>query len=583
MVFTNLVGLSVLFASLTASSKENFASEERIWSVCSENGSCSCGPDLYSVIQCTENSEFIKIQNCYCMFYDEQLNMSLLGTCQFSCNNYLMPGFFYYIERYAVANGSLFNIATCSNTTTVIETYREGRFCGQCRSGYGLAAYSYQYTVCIECTDYSYKSWIKYFSIALLPLTLFVFLVIILKINVPSSHLNGAIFTMQCITFPAMMRLYNELLHDVSYQVAGLKAIYVISGIFNLDFLRDIYTPFCLHPNLNIIHVIFLDYLIALYPYLLIILTYILIRMYNRNYFVIVQAWRPFKWCLKRYNREWDVGASLVQTFASLILLSSVKILGVMLDVLTPTRAYATNGSYHYYLYYDANIEYFHGQHLYNALLSITFSFVFVILPFLLLIVYPCRCFQRILNLLHLRCPALHIFMDAFQGCYKIEPYDLRYFSAFHLLLRFLLLLLIAILRTPFLFPAAACLMLAASMIFALFRPYRNDFHNVLDVIAMMLLALFFIAVTASILAYNLDGYWGTTGFALAVGAVIASFLYALANLSCNNLRKFISALQLRYRKQVRTSTAFARSIESFDQPRGCNERSTLIITPAQE
>ena len=191
----------------TSSNKEFSVLDQRIWSVCSKNGSCSCGPDIFDAIVCTEDQAVINIQDCYCMFYDKENRVPYIGTCFFSCFNRLplsnphqKP--FYSVEHYSVENASLFNEAICSNVTTLINTNREGRFCGRCKSEFGLAVYSYHYTACIKCTDYSYKNWIKYFAVALLPLTLFIFLVIILKINVPSSHLNGTIFMMQCLTSP---------------------------------------------------------------------------------------------------------------------------------------------------------------------------------------------------------------------------------------------------------------------------------------------------------------------------------------------------------------------------------------------
>ena len=118
---------------------------------------------------------------------------------------------------------------------------------------------------------------------------------------------------------------------------------------------------------------------------------------------VLLQCWLPQvggSHHLKCCNRQWDVGATLIQTFASLIVLSSVEILGVTFDILTPTKAYSINGTYRYFFYYDANIEYLRGQHLYYALLAILLSCVCVIFPFLLLILYPCKCFQKILNFL---------------------------------------------------------------------------------------------------------------------------------------------------------------------------------------
>ncbi len=577
MIVYALVWLSCSVQSF--SSEEVYVSDRRIWSVCYNNGSCSCGPNIRNAVMCTEGEEFIKIHNCYCIFYDQEKNTSFLGTCMSSCYNQLgtHPNFLYYsVDHYSIANARRFNAEIC-NATTHVQINREGRFCGKCSNQFGLAAYSYHYIQCIECKNYGYKNWIKYFAVALLPLTLFILLVILLKVYVPSSHLNGIIFMMQCLTSPILMRSYDAILQtqaDHKYQTTGAKISFTIFGMFNLDFFRDIYTYFCLHPELNILAVASLDYIIALYPFLLILMTYILIKLYDRNCTLIVLMWKPFKWCFKHYNTQWDVGASLVQTFASLILLSSVKILGVMFDILTPTRAYTTNGSYHFYLYYDANIDYLHGQHLFYALISLFFSFIFVVLPFFLLILYPCRCFQRILNLLRWRCQALHIFMDAFQGSYRIEPYDLRYFSAFHLLFRFLLLLTLTLTQTMFAFPAAACLMLTAAIIFAFFRPYKNNFHNMLDVISMMLLALFFISYTASLFANSLDQYWSDTGLAFIVGTIFVSFLYCIIILLFKTIKNILQSIITRAMKFKETSVNSTRSIERFDD--GSGERALL-------
>ena len=61
--------------------------------------------------------------------------------------------------------------------------------------------------------------------------------------------------------------------------------------------------------------------------------------------------------------------------------------------------------------------------------------------------------------------------MDTFQGSYKIEPYDLRYFSAFYLLLRFLFLIIVEVMESFFAIPTLAITMLLSALIFALFQP----------------------------------------------------------------------------------------------------------------
>ena len=580
--FSLLVLLSYCHLSLACSGGE---ADERIWSVC-ENGSYSCGPSINNAVHCTQDGK-LKIQNCYCMFYDEEKRMSFLGTCLLSCFNDITRShsdfLSFFVEQYSVENASSLNRAMCSKTVTLVDTYREGRFCGQCQKGYGLAAYSYHYSSCVECMDYSYKNWVIYFAIALLPLTLFVLLLLILKVNVPTSHLNGIVFMIQCLTAPMFMRVYDSLLvvqTQADYQIKVARAFYAIFGFFNLDILRDVYPHFCLHPKLNILFLIFMDYIVALYPFLLILLTYIMVRMYDKNYTLIVLAWKPFKWCLKSRNGEWNIGATLTQAFASLILLSSVKMLGIMFDILATTKVTGINSTdqqHLHYFYYDANIEYLHGYHLYCALVSMFLTFSFVILPLLLLILYPCRRFHKILNFLGWRCQALYIFMDAFQGSYKLEPYDLRHFSAFHLLLRIFLLLAASFVHSPFFFPAAACLMMVGSIIFAAFRPYKNDFHNTLDVISMMLLALFFMSMTITTYCNSIDQYWASTGAAIAFASVLSTFIYITLYVVSKPLyymgRKTIAGINLiwKFTEPALTSSIFTRHSDTPE------ERSSLI------
>ncbi len=91
------------------------------------------------------------------MYYDEDNNETILGNCMQTC--------FLIHLTYSIKNASLFNNDVCNKYKN---TNREGRFCGRCKEGYGLAAYSYHYTTCIPCTDYGYENWIKYFTVALL-------------------------------------------------------------------------------------------------------------------------------------------------------------------------------------------------------------------------------------------------------------------------------------------------------------------------------------------------------------------------------------------------------------------------------
>ena len=86
------------------------------------------------------------------------------------------------------------------------------------------------------------------------------------------------------------------------------------------------YTPFCLHPHTNTLLVLALDYIIAVYPLLLIALSYLLVLLYDRNVRFIVCLWKPFVPLFIRFRRQWNIKSSLVDAFATFLLLSYVKI-----------------------------------------------------------------------------------------------------------------------------------------------------------------------------------------------------------------------------------------------------------------
>ncbi len=93
-------------------------------------------------------------------------------------------------------------------------------------------------------------------------------------------------------------------------------------------------------------------------------------------------------------------------------------------------------------LYNDPNVTFFCRSHLPYAVLAVVVSTTFVILPGLLLILYPTRLFQKLLNCCGLSRPAVHAFADAFNGCYKNGTngtHDCRSFAGVYLLARILI------------------------------------------------------------------------------------------------------------------------------------------------
>ena len=157
---------------------------------------------------------------------------------------------------------------------------------------------------------------------------------------------------------------------------------------------------------------------------------------------------------------------------------------------------------------------------------ALLIGFIFVFLPFLLLVLYPCHCFQRCRSSLGWRCHALHIFTDTFQGSYKIEPYDLRYFSSFYLLLRFLFLITAKLTTLSFVIPTLAITMLLNALIIVIVRPYKRNSQKWSNIAFMLLIVLLFVALTADILASYIETHWLTTAAVIVTLSAVLIILF---------------------------------------------------------
>ena len=112
-------------------------------------------------------------------------------------------------------------------------------------------------------------------------------------------------------------------------------------------------------------------------------------------------------------------------------------------------------------------------------------------MPLLLLCLYPSRPFQSCLNHCRLNSQVLRTFMDAFQGCYKLEPYDCRYFSGFYLVLRIVGLVTFLFIKSGFFLVVFGIAMIPITALFAIARPYKKSIYNTFDLIFLLAFILF--------------------------------------------------------------------------------------------
>jgi len=568
-------------AKIKSTIKEQSLTSRPIWSH-RHNNSWICGNTLHGAVQCGDSS-LLGISRCYCMYYSSATNKTVFGTCFYTCFNPQHTAYF-KINRYSVSNYSDFNEDMCNpvsrKNNIKLLSHRVGRFCGKCQQNFGLAVYSYHLSSCIPCSQYKHINWLKYVAIALGPLTAFYFIVVIFGVNLAAGKMSGLIFSVQLLMSPLNLIQIDSWYH--SNTIEGSTFFKVLASIFgpiNLDFFRDVYPKFCISPSFSILHILALDYIVALYPFFLISLTYILIKMYDKNCYVVVVAWKPLKCLLskKHFNKR----TTLVETFCTFMLLSSIKIVAITTCLLSKARIYDESGKRNRknFLYLDATIRYFGHEHHYFGILAVLTCFIFVFFPFLLLLSYPCKCFQKLMNAFGGIFQPLHVFMDVLQGSYKTSPIDLRYFSAYYHFLRFLCQFITAYFQSVSILPFTAVVLMVSSLVFAAVQPYKNQAHNRLDLTCLLFITTFYSSATLMLFMYYLDIIWIEVAdfafmsalFAIALFYVVM-LLYAMFG---HNIRTIYNCV---YSKRKKREENFEEhnEIYSSDETRSLLTYSTI-------
>ena len=113
----------------------------------------------------------------------------------------------------------------------------------------------------------------------------------------------------------------------------------------------------------------------------------------------------------------------------------------------------------------------------------------------LLLLLYPMRCCQRCLGCCRVRWHVLHIFIDAFQGCFKDGTNgtrDCRYFAAVYLIMRLILFFLFAFTLSVAFYSVAILTLIGVAMLIIIVQPYKAKFssYNGVDSVFTLTLAM---------------------------------------------------------------------------------------------
>ena len=534
--------------------------------------SCECGSNLGGIVNCSHQTNSTQLLSPgYCMTTNHS-GLGSIGTVVGRCPyDYIGSSIIYHYRELPRAVSEI-------NSDTCDVLNRTGLLCAHCKDNLGPAVMSYKLQ-CLECLQ-TYKGLSLYIFLACFPTTLFFLLVVIFEIHATSPALNVIVFGSQILigTIDKNIFQYAQLdkIHTLSrtFKLMG----FTIAGFWNLDFFRYVLPPFCFSRRLTNIHVLALDYTVAIYPLALITVIYIIIELHARNCRVLTYASRLFFCCLgpckKRALctrlRDWDPKANIVHAFSTFLLLSYSKLLYVSFNLLASTKIYNMNGTdiTPAVLYYDATIPYFSNAHRPFALLAISVLCTLVAFPPLLLLLYPTKLFQKCLGCCSLRLLPLHAFVDTFQGYYKNGTdgsRDYRSFSGIYLILR-ILFLTMNLTDVHYNWVIGIVCPMTVSLLFALLRPYKYNWYNVLDCLSLALLALFEFCIlychTAELITVPI-------GFIYAIAAFpVVYFIICLSH----KILKYLGLLQ----KCKRKLTPFMRQLVFRNMQQLIPEENTI-------
>ena len=431
-------------------------------------GTCRSGPTLDGLIEQDLSLMQTRVMHCHCM--TEENGSLTVGFCFHKC---LFETPYYSLPC---------KISKLENTSCPPYLNRHGYLCSHCIDGYGFPVYSYSLG-CVRCENYKYN-WVKYLIVAYVPLTLFYIAVALFSVNFTSPMLSGAVMLFQIggsplltreVVFAESQKNYNQI----------VKAGFTIVSLWNLDFFRSYYS-FCLHPKATESDVMALEYGIAIFPVVLIAITYLLVKLHDQNFKVVVWGWKLIQFFLKPL--KYTIKTSLIEVFASFVYLSSSRLLLTSVTFLVPSVSYSYQKMFDGNMlltenYHDSvsQMKYFGMQHLPYALIGIVLSTVFFMAPLVLLFLYPFSWFQRGLNRVGGNSLKIRTFVDVFQGSYKDGTNgtrDYRLLSGLILLVPMTTYIALVLTKSSFSYPISCiCIIPYLSLHFAL-KPFKNHIHN---------------------------------------------------------------------------------------------------------
>ena len=434
-------------------------------------GECVCSAESYfGIAYCNHMGSFLingfwigKCPN------DEDLNLCTshcpLGFCQYNKGDtfvHLLPDKLSDLDFF------------------VCGSRRTGVVCGSCQENNSAYYHSYMYA-CGE------ENWTCDFGILLyvvselLPLTIMFLIIILLNINFTSGRVNGFIFFAQVLdSFSIDANGVINFPPSLHFITACHRFIY---RTLNFDFFSLEKLSFCLWHGATVLDAMAMKFVTVLYAVCLLVVVVLFLNVWKCS--------KRVNYCL-RYRTLKNTFVGGLTAYAVICFSQCARI---SLQILSPAVLYSQNHSVvGNVVFRHGNTALFSTKHLQYAIPAILFLLTISLLP-LSLIFYPlffkvlaiCKLNESLAANIVSRLVPIPL-MDAFQSSFKD---NCRCFAGFYFLYRLFALAAYAYSRTLFVFYTLVELQLIVILaIHAAVQPYKNHWHNLIDTLVFLNLAI---------------------------------------------------------------------------------------------
>ncbi len=369
---------------------------------------------------------------------------------------------------------------------------RIGILCGSCKQNSSVYFHG-SYYECKPNTQTCRFGPLFFILSELLPVTILFIGVIFFNVQFTSGAVNSLIFFAQIVD---MMHIDANGLIKKHPLITSFQGVYLLFyRMFNLDFFSLESLSYCLMENAMALDILAFKYLTITYSLLFVITCIIILKFCNpylclKKYFTSVRSY-------KQYIKQ-----SAIHGLVAILVMCYSQCTVASLSILTPGyvywRGYAKNRTTLKVVYLSGNLVYFGTEHMKYAIPAIIFTIFFTIIPPLCLIVYP-LCY-KIFVLCHIEetlvtrilCQIMPLerikpIFDSVQGCFK-DKY--RFFGGLYFLYRFIILGCFTASKRPIEFyTLLEVQLIMIILVHAISQPYNTQWHNILDVSLLSLLA----------------------------------------------------------------------------------------------